>query len=215
MSSRHVEPKRCYGRPLASLPQVEAGWVVIAVASFVGGSVLGWLGGWWRLRRAEQGRQSERDAERAAHERRVAGLRTELVAAAAARSLAGRASAARASAPAAAGAGGRTVADIEAELLAAEVELQALREQQAILAPLVDEVEVTRRYVETLQRELVYRDEQLIELHTGPRVGRTLAPGPAAGPDTSTETASAGELGSDRIEQPAVEELLERDPGNL
>lgn len=184
--------------------------VTIAVGSFVVGSGLGWLGGWWRLRRAEQARQSERHAERAAHERRVAGLRAELVAAAAARSLAGRGGVPRTAAPSpTAGTDDRSVSEIEAELRAAQQELQALRDHRAILEPLVEEAEVTRRYVEALQRELVYRDEQLIELQTGPRLDLTLAPGP------SVEMTSGRQLRHDLVEEPTVEELLEGEPRNL
>lgn len=200
---------------MASLPGVAGSVVTIAVVAFVVGAGLGWLGGWWRLRRVGQARRTEREAERAAHERRVAGLRTELVAAAAARALTDRARAARdVGATGPTGTDTATDADItglEADLHAAEQELQVLRDQQAMLDPLAEEIEVTRRYVETLHRELVYRDEQLIQLQTGPHLDLTLAPPPV---DSPAERASVRQRGHDGIEQPSVKEVLEGDSGH-
>lgn len=246
-------------------------WVV-AVA---GASLLtGWLVGYVRVRRQRNAQVEEINR----YELSVARLRGELAASVSHTTQArAEAQAAQAAVSAALLERGRLqerleehrassvrAADHQAALdsqqeLRAEVEL--LRRELAALTPLVDELGHYREYVETLQRELVYRDEQLLALqdrHRPLQPTRLSRPsGPPSRPlavaapepqpedhrpveapepvidltDAATVTdltdltdltdrangaaPSAGQWRHDLVEQPAVEEVVQRAAGNV
>lgn len=110
--------------------------------------------------------------------------------------------------------------------------LQAERDGYArelrTLAPVVEELAAHRGYVESLQRELLYRDEQLLALDDagGPlAVGSGHPPGPAPtnghavphGPDDVIDLTDGNGSGQRRepgVAEPGVEQVVERPARN-
>jgi len=177
-------------------------WVIVLVAAV--SLPCGWLVGW--LPRRRLGTRYLEDVNRA--ELKAARLRGELDAALAnaaeARNEAAATQAALAEALLERGrlhqrveelAGSSvSVADHRAALERVEqlrAEVVALQQQLALLAPVTDELHHYRDYVESLQRELLYRDERLLAIE-------------AAHPETRIAPASAAVI---EIEAPAVAAL--------
>ncbi len=93
-------------------------------------------------------------------------------------------------------------------------QLEALRTQmgvrQATWEGLADELDHRRQYVESLQRELLYRDERLLALPEAgsPRAGVLPQVGPPPLP-IAPAAGSAGQGRHGRSEEPGLEEIVE------
>ncbi len=85
-------------------------------------------------------------------------------------------------------------------------EIEVLRRELQLLSPVIAELQHNRGFVETLQRELVYRDEQLLAIERRDMAVIDLTDGAGR---------SAGQLRHAGRVQPPLEELVEGSTGDL